>query len=528
MKKVLIADDLPVHSVEMLRRAGLAVECRPGLAEEALAAAAAGVHGIICRSAAQISEAVLAAAPDLEAVCRAGVGVDNIDVAAASRRGVVVMNTPGANTISTAEHAFALMLGLARNIGPAYLSMRDARWDRGRFMGAQLAGSVLGIIGLGRVGQEVARRAAASGMKVHAFDPQVSREKAESLGVELVETLEGLLSGSDYVTVHVPESDVTRGLIGAEQVAVMRDGARIINCARGSVVDQDAVVAAVKSGKLAGAAFDVYETEPPDDYEFARDDRILATPHLGASTEQAQLAVATAAAEQLIDVLLHGRVRNAVNAQLASADEMVVLQPYCDLAEQLGKLVAQLSTGQPEALEVSCTGGVADLNIDPIVHYGAVGMLASSFGGRVNIVSAPHLADERGIRITSTRTSGATAGFTDVIEVGVRTDEGEVRAAGTLLGREHPRVIRMAGFDMELVPEGHILVVFNNDMPGAVGWVGAALGEAGINIARMGVARQDVGGNALLAFNLDTPCDQALMDRIASHELIQRVVSVKL
>jgi D-3-phosphoglycerate dehydrogenase len=528
MAKVLVADTLPEQCTEMLTAAGFEVVCRPGLSEAELKQAIADADGVICRSGAKLTAAVLESAARLTAVCRAGVGVDNIDVEAASRRGAVVMNTPGGNTVSTAEHTFALMLALSRNIAPAYLSMREGRWEKKKFVGSQLLGRVLGVIGLGRIGQEVARRAVAFGMNVRACDPDVSRETAEKIGVALVDSVEDLLPGCDYVTVHVPENESTRGLIGPEQVALLKDGACIINCARGSVVDQDAVVAGVTSGKLGGAALDVYEKEPPDDFSFAAHDRILATPHLGASTEEAQVAVAVQAAEQLIEALRHGSFRNALNADLVSPEELKVLQPYCDLATRLGKLVCQMNRGRPEALEVACAGALARENISPIVNYAVMGLMRWTRGADVNVVSAPFLAQDRGIRVTSSRTLSQAAGFANLLEVRLTTDTGTLGASGTVFENKHPRIVRIGEFDVEIEPEGDILVVLNNDMPGCIGKVGTVLGEAGINVARMSVCRRQVGGNALLALNLDSPCTRPLLDRIEEHELIQSATAITL
>lgn len=528
MKKVLLADTLPKQCISMLERAGFEVESRPGLSEAELKEAVRDASGIICRSGAKITEAVLEGAGRLEAICRAGVGVDNVDVVAASRRGVVVMNAPGGNTISTAEHAFTLILGLARNIGPAYVSMREGRWEKKRLVGSQLAGTLLGVIGLGRIGQEVAKRAVAFNMIVRAHDPFVGREAAEKIGVELVDKLEDLLGDCDYLTVHVPENEQTRGMIGAEQIALMKQGACIINCARGSVVDQDAVLAAMESEKLGGAAFDVYAKEPPDSYEFARHDRVLATPHLGASTEAAQLAVAREAAEQLIEALTRRHFRNALNVTAVSPEEMKVIQPYCDLAVQLGRFVAQLNPGRPEVVEIASRGQIARENIEPIVNHGAMGVMQSSLGAGVNVVSAPHLARDRGIYITGSTTVGQEAGFTDLLEVKLVTDTGTIEVAGTVFGRSHPRIVRIAGFYVEIMPEGHILVVFGNDVPGLIGQVGATLGDAGVNIARMGFGRQEAGGEALLALNLDTACDEETLEEIRGLSVVQRAAPVEL
>lgn len=528
MAKVLLADKLPERCVGMLREAGFEVDNRPGLSEDQLAEAVKDARGVICRSGAKITAKILERAQKLEAICRAGVGVDNIDVEAASRRGIVVMNTPGGNTVSTAEHTFALLLGLARNIGPAYIAMRRGRWEKRKFVGTQLAGSVLGVVGLGRIGTEVAKRALAFGMKVLAYDPYVGGEAAAKTGVELVENLDEVLKACDFLTVHVPENEQTTGMIGKDQLALMKKTAFVINCARGAVVDQDAALAAVKKGRLRGAAFDVFVKEPPDSLAFTCNDGILATPHLGASTEEAQLAVAVEAAEITIDALKRRHFRNAVNIVTLPLEEMKVIQPYCDLAVQLGRLVAELSTGRPQALKVACRGSVAQLNTEPIVSYGAMGVMQSSLGARVNAVSAPLLARDRGIRVTGSSTIGTEAGFTDLVEVKLVTSAGVSGAAGTLFGRNHPRVVLIDDFSVEIAPKGHVLMVFHSDVPGVIGKVGEALGDAGVNIARMASGRKEVGGKALLALNLDTRCDRETLEKIRRLSVVERVVAVEL
>jgi len=531
MKKVLIADILPENCVQILQDGGLAVVNRPGLSEEDLKKAVKGVSGIVCRSGAKITEAVLESADVLEAVCRAcraGVGVNNIDVGAASRKGVVVMNTPAGNTTSTAEHAFALMLALARNIAPAYISMRGGRWEKKKFVGSQLAGSTLGVIGLGRIGQAVARRAVAFDMNVLVYDPYVSRETAEKMGVQLVDELDDLLAVADYVTLHVPENEQTAGLIDARRIALMKQGARLINCARGAVVDMDAVLEAVKSGKLAGAAFDVFVQEPPASFEFAQDDRILATPHLGASTDAAQLAVATDAAEQMVDALQRCHFRNAVNMVAVPPEEMKVLQPYCDLALRLGKLVAQLNRGHPEAIEIGCKGELAESDTKLVVSHGVMGVLQPMFGRQVNVVSAPHLAEERGVRITSSSTVGLEAGFTDLIVVKLITDTGSIEVAGTVFGRKHPRIVRIGSFYVEVIPEGDLMIVRASDVPGLIGKVGAILGMSGVNIARMGFGRTAQGADAILALNLDSGTDKQALEKIRQLDVVKEAVPVTL
>jgi len=528
MKKVLIADSLPEKCVKILQDAGLEVDNKPGLPPQELKEAVRDASGVICRSGAKLTAEVLENAERLEAICRAGVGVDNIDLNAASSKGVVVMNTPGANALSTAEHTFALMLGLARNIGPAYLAMRQGKWDRKRFMGSQLAGATLGVIGLGRVGLAVAKRAVAFQMRVLAYDPYISKEVAQKAGVEIVDGLQDMLPQCDYLTVHVPESDETRALIGEEQIQMMKPGARIINCARGSVVDQKAVEKAIQSGHLAGAAFDVYIKEPPEDFRFACDDRILATPHLGASTDAAQLAVAQQAAEQLVAALTRHEYRNAVNATFLPAEEMKALEPYCELARQLGRTLAQLNRGRPQSVRVSCKGEIADWNVEPIVNYALMGILQTMMGTSVNVVSTPHLARERGVSVTASTTHGLEAGYTNLVEVELVTDKGELGAAGTLFGTKHARIVRIGPFYMEIVPEGDLLMVFCKDRPGLVGYVGETLGAAGINIARMAFGREQKGGNALVALNVDCPTTQTIHERLLESELVERVCQVSL
>jgi len=419
-----------------------------------------------------------------------------------------------------------MMIMLAKGWPHLFRAQQKGEWAR--LTPQELDGKAVGVVGLGNVGQEVARRAVAFDMTVQAYDPYVSRETAEKIGVHLVDSLEELLGSCDYLTVHVPENDQTRDLIGRDQIALMKDGARLVNCARGSVVDQDAVVEAVRNGKLAGAAFDVYVKEPPESYDFARNDAILATPHLGASTQEAQLAVAMAAADQMVDALTRRHYRNAINVSAVPPDEMKIIQPFCQLATRLGRLVVQLNRGRPKAIEVACRGSIGQEAVEPIVNYGAMGIMESSLGSGVNIVSAPHLARDRGIQITASSTVGAEAGFTDLVLVKLETDEGASEAGGTVFGRSHPRIVRVEGFFVELMPEGHILLVFGEDVPGLIGRVGMTLGEAGVNIARMGFGRRASGGKALLALNLDTACDEPTLRAIGKLKHVERVVPVLL
>jgi len=528
MPTVLIADKLPQECVDILEQAGLNVVNKPGLAPEELKEALKGVDGVIVRSGVKLTADILESAQGLKAACRAGVGVDNIDVPCASKLGVVVMNTPGANTISTAEHTIALMLALSRNVGPAYVSMRAGKWDRKKFVGAELAGTTLGIVGVGRVGRAVATRAVAFGMKVVAHDPYIAREAAGKLGIQVVDSLKDLLDVSDYVTVHVPGGEDTKGMIGREEVALMKSTARLINCARGNIVDHQAVVDAVKDGKLAGAAFDVYETEPPQDFDFCLHDKILATPHLGASTEAAQIAVGTQAAEQMVGALLRQEYQNALNIEAVSPEEMSVLAPYCNLAYRLGQAAGMLNRGRLRAVEVRCEGAVGEHNVAPVVDHGVLGVLVAVLGSTVNIVSAPHLARERGLRVAGTTSTDQKDGFTDLVTLKLSTDAGALEVTGTVIGGAHVRMVKVGAFEADVIPEGHLLLVFGQDKPGLIGSIGEVLGNAGVNIARMTFGRAQAGGECLLALNLDNACGEDALKAIRSLALVERAVPVTL
>lgn len=528
MRTVLVADKLPQSTIEILSQAGFEVDNRPGLSPDELREALREPVGVICRSGAELSEEALSGAENLRAICRAGVGVDNIDIDAASHRGVVVMNTPGANTISTAEHTFALILALSRNIAPAYISMRQGRWERRRFTGAQLAGTTVGIVGLGRVGQAVAARAKAFRMKVVGQDPYISRKTASKLGVQLAESIDEVLEQCDYLTVHVPVNEETSGLIGTEQINRMKPSARLVNCARGAVVDQDAVVEAVRDGRLAGAAFDVYTDEPPASYEFAQDDRILATPHLGASTQAAQEAVGAQAANQLIDALTEGHFRNALNITSVPPEEMDALRPLCELVRKMGKMAGYLNRGRPNAIIVACNGEVANGDVTPVINYGVMGVLQTALGENINIVSAPHLAEDRGIEVTGRSSTTSRDGFTSLVTLCLSTDEGEMNVSGTVLGQTHPRVVEVGGFNTEIEPEGDLLVLFAPDKPGVVGRVGDVLGDAGINIAQMTFGRQEAGGDALLALKLDNPCRKDTLEQLRELPIVNKAVLISL
>jgi len=365
-------------------------------------------------------------------------------------------------------------------------------------------------------------------MTLIGHDPFISREVVAKLGVRIVEDLGELLRSCDYLTVHVPGGEATSGMIGEKEIAMMKPEARIINCARGGIVDQDAVVKAVSEGRLAGAAFDVYATEPPGSYEFAKNDRILATPHLGASTEAAQIAVGIQAADQMIDALLNGHYRNAINIISVSTEEMALLRPYCDLATRLGKAAGYLNRGRPKSLQVWCMGEMAQRNTALVANHAVFGVLQSMLGETVNIVSAPHLAEERGLRVTSSRSPSGEGGFTDLIVLKLATDVRELEVAGTVFGGEHPRIVRIGSFHTEVVPDGSLLMIFGQDKPGQIGSVGEVLGRADVNIARMTFSREQAGGNSLLSLNLDAPCPPEALESIRALATVHEAVLLSL
>jgi D-3-phosphoglycerate dehydrogenase len=452
--------------------------------------------------------------------------VDNVDVDAASKRGIIVMNTPAGNTIATAEHTVALMLALSRKIPQANASLRGGAWDRKRFMGTQVAGKVLGIVGLGRVGCSVARRAVGMEMKVIGYDPFITKEKAAQYGVELKRSLDEVLRAADYVTVHTPLSPETEGLIGEREFGLMKDGVRILNCARGGIVAENALYAAIKSGKVAGAALDVFVQEPPKDRKLLELEEVVTTPHLGASTEEAQIQVSVEAAEQMADALLDRGVRNAVNLPTADTKELELLRPYTTLAERMGSLGMQLcacargasaSGGGIKAVEISFSGEITKHNVKLVTTSFLCGLLRPMFAEGVNLVNAPFLAAERGIQVRET-TSNVPGDFTNLIAATIETDEGKRSVAGTLFGKRDARIVEIDGYMVEAIPQGNMLVLFNYDRPGLIGAIGTLLGRHKINIARMTFGRREAGGDAITVLNVDSPVPPAVLKEVAKIE----------
>ncbi|MFQ5735217.1 MAG: phosphoglycerate dehydrogenase, partial [Planctomycetaceae bacterium] len=500
MHRVLISDSLSSAGWNVLETApDIELVVNTGLSPEELRETLREFDGIVIRSATKLTPEILDGQPRLKVIVRAGVGVDNIDLPTATREGIVVMNTPAGNTTSTAEHTVAMMMALSRNIPQAAAAIREGRWDRKKYTGSQLAGKTLGVIGLGRIGQSVAQRARGLEMRVVGYDPFLSAERATELGIELVRDVDELVPGCDFLTVHTPLTDETRGLIDADRIRRMKPGVRIINCARGGIVDEEALADALESGQVAGAALDVFTTEPPGDCRLTRSPNLIATPHLGASTEEAQELVAVEAAEIIAGYLSRGEIRHAVNMVPISAAEMRDVQPYLDVSYRLGLLLAQLTRGHGlQSAQVHFRGEASGKNTHLMTAAFAAGLLESALDESVNIVNATLLAQERGIAITESSSSG-TGDFASLISAGVQTDDAEFNAAGTIFGHQFLRLVRLQDYPMEAYLDGLMLIYRHRDVPGLIGYIGTVCGKHGINIASMALGREhnEPGGDSI-------------------------------
>lgn len=527
MARVLISDKLADEGLQVLETSSdLQVDHKPGIEPDELRRILPEYDALIIRSGTKVTADLLEVADKLRVIGRAGIGVDNVDLPAATARGVIVMNTPEGNAITTAEHALALLTSLARRIPQASASMKAGRWEKAGFSGKELFNQVLGVVGLGNIGAIVADRARGLRMRVIAYDPIVSEERAQRLGVDLVSFNE-LLETADVITIHVPLTKDNRSLIGAEQFARMRDGVLLVNAARGGIVDEAALLQAIESGKVAGAALDVFETEPPPaDHPLLQREEVIATPHVGAATEQAQLNVAIAVAEQVRSYLETGVVRNAVNLPPVSADELEQLRPYIVLGEKLGTFQGQTCTGISE-IDVECAGELTELNVTPVTLAVLKGLLEHWVGERVNFVNAPHIAQERGIRVVESK-AARHEDYRSVLTVRVKGDCGEQLVAGTLFGRVQPRIVRVDNFRLEAVPEGPSLLIKNLDKPGVVGQVGTLLGEAGINISRMQLGLQLDGTRALQLLNVNPEPGRDVLDALRANPAIENVALLDL
>jgi len=525
--KVLISDSLSKEAISILEKEKeLKVDVNTKLTPEELKIKIKDYDALLVRSSTKVTKDVIEAADKLKIIGRAGVGLDNVDVDAASKKGVIVVNTPGGNTISTAEHTFSMMLALSRSIPQADLSMKKGEWERKKFMGVELYGKTLGIVGLGRIGTEVARRGLSFGMKVIAYDPYLSFEKAKELGIEPAD-LDRLFKASDYITVHTPLTDQTRHVISDKEFSIMKKGVRVINCARGGIIDEAALVKAIESGHVAGAALDVYEDEPPHkDSKLLKLERMVLTPHLGASTEEAQVNVAVEIANTVSDILLGRCVRNAVNMPCVDPEVFKVIEPYLKLCENMGSIITQIVDGHIRKVKVRYVGDILKYDLSSFTVSLMKGMLTPILQETVNFVNSMVIAKERGITVTEAKTA-QIQDFASLIIAEVETDKTKSSVAGTLFTKAAPRIVKINEFWVDCVPEGNMLVVFNKDVPGIIGEIGTVFGRNNINIASVSFGRDIKGGNAISVWNVDSDVPKKVHDEIRKTKNIQEVKLVK-
>jgi D-3-phosphoglycerate dehydrogenase len=526
MFKILVADPIAEEGIEVLRQQkDTQVDVKLKLKQEEIIPIIGEYDALVVRSETKVTAPIIEAAKKLKVIGRAGVGVDNVDIPSASKKGIIVMNTPDGNTISTAEHTMAMMMALSRNIPAADASMKQKKWDRKKFTGVELYGKKLGIIGLGRVGREVALRAKSFHMEMLAFDPYLTEEMALKAGFKKA-TVDEIASSADYITVHTPLTKETRGIIGEKEIAKMKEGVRLVNCARGGIIDEKALVAGLKSGKIAGAAIDVYEKEPPEDYIYSELTNVVLTPHLGASTEEAQVSVAIAIANQVLETLRGGMVRNAVNAPAVPAEILALMKPYIFLGETLGRTLVQLTEGAIKEIEIEYTGQVCDYNTKYLTLSIVRGILSPIIKEPVNFVNAPLLLKEKNILVTESR-SNAIKEYTSFIKLAITTDKERISIGGTVFGKDNVRIASLLGNDIDLEPAAYMLVIVNKDVPGMVGRMGTLLGKENINIASLQLARKITGGNATTIVTLDNPVEDRILVEIAKMENIKSVKFVK-
>jgi D-3-phosphoglycerate dehydrogenase len=528
MPRVIVLDTLAQEGLDMLEAApGIEYEVRTGLKGDALRESLTQFEGAICRSGVKITPESLEGNRRLKAIVRAGVGTDNIDKDAATKAGIVVMNTPGGNTLSTAEHTIALMLALSRNIAPAYESLKAGKWDRNKYMGTQVAGKTLGVVGLGRIGMAVAKRALALEMKVLGFDPFLSRERALELGIELVDTVAAMLPRVDYLTVHTPLTEETRGLISTAQVDKLKPGVRLINAARGGIYDEAALAEGLKSGKIGGVALDVYAAEPCTDSPLFGLPGVVCTPHLGASTEEAQTQVAVEAVELLVAYLTTGAIRHAVNVASLDSKTLASLRGYLDVAYRLGMLLAGMEPTGLRSCRLLYRGEIAEKETKVLTAVFAAGLLQGKLDQEVNLVNAEMLLRQRGIKLTE-ESRAEMGSFRSSMTAEINTDSAVHRAAGTIFGQHMPRLVALDDFRLEAYLDGRLLVFRHLDVPGIIGAVGTIFGRHGINIAQMSVGRAAPGGEAVGVLNLDSEPSAEALDEVRKLPAITSAIVVHL
>ncbi|MCM8800520.1 MAG: phosphoglycerate dehydrogenase [Candidatus Omnitrophica bacterium] len=528
MFKILISDPLAEEAMRILKEnKDFQVEVKTDLKPEVLREIIKDYDALIVRSATKVTKDIIMHAQRLKVIGRAGVGLDNVDLEAATQKGIIVMNTPGGNTISTAEHTLSLILALSRNIPQAHLSTKQGEWKRSRFIGIELYNKILGIIGLGRIGSEVAKRALAFGMRVLAYDPFLSQEIAQRLGVEMVD-LKELLMQSDYITIHTPLTEETKYMLSTKEFSLMKKGVRIINCARGGIIDEKALAEAIKEGRVAGAALDVFEQEPPPkDNELLKLDNVIVTCHLGASTEEAQLNVAIEIAEAVRDYLLGKGIRNAANYPCLEAEVSKVLTPYINLAEKLGSFSSQLVEGRLQEVSLNYSGQLAQFDTTPLTLALVKGLLDPILKETVNFLNSVSLAKERGIKIREIKSSKEEE-FVNSIQLSIITDKETRQIVGTLSSNKLPRIVKIDEYYVEATPQGEMILTQNWDRPGVIGNLGIILGRYNINIASMTFGREKPGGKAISILNVDSPVSSEILEKIKHLENILAVKIIRL
>ncbi len=527
MYKVLISDNVAQDCVTILEAVeDIEVDFKTNLAPDELNDIIGEYDALIVRSATKVREETIEKAKKLKVIGRAGAGVDNIDISKATDAGIVVMNTPGGNTVSTAEHAFSLIMALSRNISQGDRSIKEGRWDRKKYMGVELRGKTIAVIGLGNIGHVLVKRAQGFEMKVIGYDPFVSKEAAENMGIELT-LLDDIWKRADYISVHTPLNDSTRHLINADTLAKCKDGVRIINCARGGIVDEEALLAAIESGKVAGAALDVYETEPPNQKPLVMNEKVVTTPHLGASTIEAQDIVAVMVAEQVRDFLVTGEVKNAVNMPSLAPDVKEKIQPFANLGNRMGALLGVLGEGQLSGIDITYFGEVHDYSTWPITSSILQGLFTRGYAEGVNLINAKGTAERLGIKVNEIRSS-EVKDYKSCIEVKITTSIKDCSMIGTIFGKRDPRIVMLNGYDLDFVPAGSILICGNHDRPGIIGNIGTVLGKNSINIAHMTWARQSLAGDAIVVLNTDQRCEKEHIAEIQKIDGINWAKSVEL
>jgi D-3-phosphoglycerate dehydrogenase len=515
--RVLVSDPLAEEGIDVLRRGGVDVDVRTDLAEDALVGIIGDYDALLVRSGTEVTARVIEAGTKLRFIGRAGAGVDNIDAAAATRRGIIVANAPEGNTLAATEHTCAMMLSLARNIPQANVSVKSKQWKRSKFMGVEVNEKTLGIAGFGRIGREVAKRAAAMNMRIIAYDPLIAKDRAEELGVELVDLPE-LFARADFITVHTPLIKETRHMINAKSIAGMKDGVRIINCARGGIIDEQALYDAIVAGKVAGAALDVFESEPPTDSPLLNLEQVIMTPHLGASTVEAQANVAVSVARQCLSVLAGGEAKFVVNAPLIPADQAEALEPFMALMGRMARLLMAMSDGRIEGISITYAGEIPFLDQTSryLTRQTVKGILDQILQEPVNIVNAGVVAAERGIAVGETM-GRETHGFRNLITIVLRTDRGEETMEGSVFSRERQRVVSIDGYTMDLDPSGHLVISKHLDRPGVIGRASTTLGRVNVNIAGMQVGRITPGEEAIMVLNVDSDVPPEAIEEIRTH-----------